>query len=141
MPFLLGFKGLSYYVFDYDFGELLTVTVLAAIALAALLLENDYLVTFHEGILNLANNFSALYGGCAYLHIAVNVGEEYVVELQGVAFLDAFDVLDIQETVLLGLELLSFDFYDNVHLNAVFKYVSPRGGRSSASLCRPAAAR
>ncbi len=92
------------------------MAVLATIALAALLLEDNHLVTFHEGTLNLANYFCPFYGGRAYLHGTVGVNEKNAVELDGLPFLALVaEIVYIQVLAGFRLELLSLDFYDSVH--------------------------
>lgn len=110
-------RGLSYYVFDHNFGELLAMAVFAAIALATLLLEDNHFVTLYERLFNLTYNFSALYQGCAYFYLSIYVAQQHAVKLHLCAFFSVFDVLDIQIAVFLCLELLSLDLNDYVHLN------------------------
>ncbi len=103
------------------------MAVFAAIAFAASFLENDHFFTFHEGTFNLANYFCTFYGGCANLHCAVSVYQENTVKLNGFTlFLVVAEVVDIQELAGFGLELLSLNFYDNVHL-LIFTVVTPAG--------------
>ena len=109
--------GLSNYVFDHYLGEALAMAVFAAIAFATFLLENDHFVTFHEGTFNLANYFCPFYGGSANLHCAVGINQKNAVKLNGFTlFLLVAEVVNIQELALFSLELLSLNFYDNVHL-------------------------
>lgn len=94
------------------------MTVLAAIALAALLLENDYLVALHEGFGDFAYYFGSFYGRSAYLNGTVGVYEQNAVKLYCLAFLHLVaEIVNIQEAVLFCLELLALNFYDNVHYN------------------------
>lgn len=94
------------------------MTVLATIALAALLLENDYLVALHEGVGDFAYYFGSFNGRCAYLNGTVGVNEQNAVKLYGLAFLHLVaEIVNIQEAVLFCLELLALNFYDNVHYN------------------------
>ncbi len=93
------------------------MTVFATIAFAALLLEDDHLLTLHEGLEHLAGDFRTFYGRCAYCYSAVGVQKEHFVENYGLTLLHFIaEVVDIQIFALFGLELLSFDFYDSVHL-------------------------
>lgn len=116
--FFLIFKGLSDYVFNNNFGEILAMAVLATIAFAAFLLEHDHLVTFYEGFLYLAYYFCALYEGCADLYGTIGVNEQHTVKFYRLSVLDfVAEVVYIQEAVLFCLELLTLNFYDNVHYN------------------------
>ena len=109
-------KQSGYNVFDDNLCEILTVTVFAAVTFAAFFLEDNHFVALDEGFLYLAYYFSAFYCRSTYFNSAVHVGKEYAVELDAVAFLYIFTkVVNIQKTVFFCLELLSLDFYDNVH--------------------------
>lgn len=93
------------------------MTVFAAIAFATFLLENDDFFTFYEGSGYLANNFSSFNGGSADFDITVGVCEENAVKFNRIAFFDGIaEIVYIQELAGFGLELLSLDFYDSVHL-------------------------
>ena len=93
------------------------MTVLAAIALATLLLEDDYLVTLYKRSEHLANDFGTLKCGSTPLNFIVGFGEENTVKLYCVTFFERVaEIVNIQELVGFGLELLSLDFYDSVHL-------------------------
>lgn len=95
------------------------MAVFAAIAFATLLLEDDHFVTFHERGSNLANYFCTFNGGCADLNGTIGVNEQNAVEFNRLAFLDFFaEVVYIQEAVLFSFELLTLNFYDNVHYNS-----------------------
>ncbi len=94
------------------------MTVLATIAFAALLLENDHLVALHEGFGDFAYYFCSFNGRSAYLDGTVGVYEENAVKLYGLAFLYLVaEIVNIQEAVLFCLELLALNFYNNVHYN------------------------
>ena len=69
---------------NFDFGKTLTVTVLHAVALAALLLENDYLVAFlmaqHRSVdLGVQNRR-------AYGYVAFLFDQEDLIETEAIAF-------------------------------------------------------
>ncbi len=118
--FYLRFLGLCNYVFDHDLREVLAMAVETTIAFATFLLEDDYLVAFYEGTFYLANYFGSLYGGSAYLDGTVGVYEQDAVEYDlFTLFLLVAEIVYIQELSGLGLELLSFDFYDCVHLKCI----------------------
>ena len=105
------------------------MTVLATIAFAAFLLEDDHLVALHEGLSDFANYFGSFNGRSAYLNGTVGIYEKHAVELYCVALLYlAAEMMNIQEAVLFGFELLALNFYDNVHYNIVIIKVRPSGG-------------
>ncbi len=105
------------------------MSVFATIAFAAFLLENDNFVAFEEGGFNLfatavislvgsyfANYLCAFNGGCAYFDGAVIVNEKNPVKLYGLSGLYLVpEIVNIQEAALFCLELLTLNFYDNVH--------------------------
>lgn len=104
-------------VFDDDFGEVLAMSVFAAIAFAAFLFEDNHFIAFYERFLYFADNFCPFDERCAYFDSAVDVGKENAVELYSVAFVHFFtQVVHIEKAVFFGFELLALDFYDNVHL-------------------------
>ena len=107
---------LSYHFLDNHLGEFLTVAVFAAIAFAAFFLEHNHFVALDERFLDGADYFGAFNGGSADLNVAIVVGEKNVVELYGVtvSYIVA-EVVHIEVAVLFCLELLAFDFYNNVH--------------------------
>ena len=111
--FLFGLSGYDF--LDHHFGELLTVTVQAAVTLAATLFEHEHLVTLYEGLQHFTLDFCAIYGGGADGYIAVYVKQQYFVKVYGIALLHVAEMMNIQELAFFGLELLSFDFYDCVH--------------------------
>ncbi len=93
------------------------MAVETAIALAAFLLEDDHVFTFHEGSLYLANNLCAFDGRRANLNGTVGIHEQDTVKLYRVTFLALVaEIVDIQLLALLGTELLSLNFYNCVHL-------------------------
>lgn len=93
------------------------MTVLTTIALATLLLKDDYLVTLHERCEHLANDLGTLKCRGTYLNFIVGFGEEHTVKFYGVSFFERVaEIVNIQELVGLCLELLSLDLYDSVHL-------------------------
>ena len=101
------------------------MTVLATVVVATFLLENDNFIAFYEGTLYLANNFCPFYGGRAYFHGTVGISEEYAVEFDFVTFFYLLtEIVDIQKFVFFSFELLSLDFYDNVHLLLIIKMLT-----------------
>lgn len=93
------------------------MAVFATIAFATFLLEYNHLFAFYKGSGDFAYDFGAFYCGSTYFNIAVDVGEQNAVEFNLVAFIDVFtEIVNVQELVFFSFELLSLDFYDNVHL-------------------------
>lgn len=113
------------------------MTVLAAIAFATFLLENDYFVALNKRFHNLGVHFASFYGGCTDFHVAVGVQQEDFVESNGIAFLYIADVVDIQKLAGFGLELQSLDFYDSVHFVVFCALVYPLGGLRREALKQP----
>ena len=73
---------LSDYLFNFNFRVLLTVTVLHAIALAALLLEDDDLVALDERFHDFYYYFRTFYGWCTYCDCALVIDEQHLVRLK-----------------------------------------------------------
>lgn len=93
------------------------MSVFTAIAFATFFLENDYFVTFYEGNEHLAIYFCAFNGRHSDFYIAVGIYEKHFVESNCVAlFYFVAEMVDIKEFTFFSLKLLSFDFYDSVHL-------------------------
>ncbi len=106
----------GYDVLNQNLGELLAMTVLAAIALAALLLEYDHLLALHEGQKHFAIHLCSFYGRSTDLYVAVGINEEHFVEGYSVAFLELVaEMVHIQKLAFFGFELLALDFYNSVH--------------------------
>lgn len=94
------------------------MAVQTAITFAALFLEDKHLVTFYERLENLAAHFGALYCGHTDFNITVGIEKENFLKLYCISGLHLVaKVMNIQILAFLGLELLSFDFYDSVHAN------------------------
>ena len=93
------------------------MAVFAAIAFAALLLEDDYLIALHEGNGYFAYYLYSFNGRSTDLNVTVGVYEENAVKLYGLTlFLVIAEIVNIQELAGLSLELLSLNFYNCVHL-------------------------
>ena len=95
--------------------EQLAMAVFAAIALAALFLEDDDMFTLEHGGQYLAYYLCTVNCGCAYFYVTVGINEQHVAEFYCIALLGVAEVLNIQILACFGLELLSFDFYNCVH--------------------------
>ena len=132
MLFLLD---LSDYRLDFYFSELLTMTVALTRVLATLHLENDDLVTLYEWVHYFTHYFCSIYGGSTYLHCTVSIYEQYLVKFNSLACLNILDVVHEELLALLGLELLTLNFYNCVHF-AFYLYLGffPRGGIRSYTL-------
>lgn len=105
------------------------MAILAAIALAALLLEDDYFFALHEGCEHLAYHLGSVEHGGAYLYgVVIGLSEENAVKLYSVSFFSCIaEIVNIQELLRLCLELLSLDFYNCVHLLMIVLQVIPSG--------------
>lgn len=92
------------------------MTVLTAIAFAAFLLEHDYLFALYKGSEYFTYHFGAFYCRCANLNVTIGISEEYTVKFHCVTFFNGFaEIMNIQELLGFGLELLSLNFYNCVH--------------------------
>lgn len=117
-----------------DLGELLTVTVLLLVALAATFFEDDDLVALYEGDEHFGLHLSAADGGGADGDLALVVDEEDLVELYAVTLVFLGEVVDEEFSVLLDFELLTSNFNDCVHSVRYVKRLrlqaaGPDGGR------------
>ena len=98
------------------------MAVFAAIAFATFFLENDHFFTFYERGCHFANYFCSFNDWSTDFHGTIGISEEYTVELDCVAFFDLLsEVVDIQKFACFGFELLSLNFYDNVHFCLLLK--------------------
>lgn len=117
VPLSLRFRGLSNYVFNHNFGEILAMAVFTTIAFATLFLENDHFITFYEGTFYLANYFCSFNNGSTYFYFTVNIGKKNTVENDFLLFFNVVaEEVNIQELTFFSFELLSLNFYDYVHL-------------------------
>ena len=93
------------------------MTVFAAIAFATFLLEDDHFLTLYEGLENFAIHFSSFNGRSTDFNVAVGIEKKHFVESNSVAlFYFIAEVVDIKVFTFFSFKLLSFDFYDSVHL-------------------------
>ncbi len=106
---------LAYDCFYLNLCELLTVTVLLLIVLAALLVEDDYLVALYERSLYFGNDLGALYGGSANGDCSFVVNKKHVLKLYFLSGLSAREVMDEHRLVGLNLELLTLNLNNSVH--------------------------
>ena len=91
------------------------MAVLHAIAFATFFLKNNHFVALNKSFFDFANHFGSLNGGNAYLNCAVCIDEQHTVELNSLAVFGIVKVMNIQKSACFSLELLSLNFYDNVH--------------------------
>ena len=93
------------------------MAVFAAIAFATFFLENDHFVSLDEGKNNLSVHFCAFNGRHTDFNVAVGIDKKNFVERDRVAFLELFaEMVDIQIFSFFNFKLLSFYFYNCVHL-------------------------
>ena len=89
------------------------MTVALLIARSTLLLKyQDFVVL--EVLQNLALYAGAFYNRCAYFNLTAVLYEQDLVETQGRVYL-ALKTVNIEFPTFLSLELLTCDFYYNVH--------------------------
>ena len=91
------------------------MTVLLAIVLTTLHLEDDNLVALYERVHYFYYNFCTINSRCAYCDCALVVYEEHFVILNSLACFGIFDVVYEELLALFHLELLTVNFYDCVH--------------------------
>lgn len=92
------------------------MAVFATVAFAAFLLEDNHLLTLHEGKEHLTVYFRTFNGRCADLYVAVGIQKKHFVESDCIALLYFLtEKMNIQIFALFGFELLSLDFYNCVH--------------------------
>ena len=94
----------------------MAVTIQLAVTFAALLVENEHLVTLYEGIDYFAYYLSAFNYGSAYSNLTIVVYQQHLFKFNS---LTAFCVLNVVYEELLAffhLELLTVNLYDCVHL-------------------------
>lgn len=91
------------------------MTILLAIVLAALHLEDDHLVTLDEGVHNFYYYFCTIYCGCTDSDCSIVVYEQYLVELNSLTSFSILDVMNEELLALFCLELLTVNFYNCVH--------------------------
>ena len=112
---MLFLPDLSDYRLDFYFSELLTMTVAATRILTALHLEDDDLVTLHQRVHYFTYYLCSLYGRSTYLHCTVSIYEQHLVKFNSLTSLGILDVVHEELLALLGLELLTLNFYNCVH--------------------------
>mgnify|MGYP004448590083 CR=1 FL=1 len=86
-----------------------------AIALAALLVEDEHLVALHQGREHFTNYLCARYSGSANGDSTVLVDEENLVKFNSLTSFCSLDVVDEELLALLNLELLTVNLNDCVH--------------------------
>ena len=105
------------------------MTVALARVLATLHLEDNHLVALNERVNNFTNYLCSIYGGSTNLYCAVSIYEQHFLKFNSLASLGILNVVDEELLALLGLELLTLNFYNCVHCFFVcILGVFPRGG-------------
>ena len=96
------------------------MTIQLTIALAALLVEHEHLVTLYQGSNYLGYNLGTLNLGGTYGDGTVVVYQQHSLELNSLASLSTLNV--VHEEFLAGFrtELLTVNLYDCVHLFILF---------------------
>ena len=106
---------LSDYLFNFYLRVLLAVTILHAIALAALLLEDDNLLTLDECVHDFYYYLGTIYSRCTDCDCALIVDEQHFVEFNSLAGFCVLDTIHEKLRTLLNLKLLTVNFYNCVH--------------------------
>ena len=91
------------------------MTIELAIALAALLVEDQDLVALDQRRDDFAHDLSSGYDGRTYGDSTILVHEEDLIKLYYCATFCTLDVVDEKATALLYVELLALNVYDDVH--------------------------
>lgn len=108
------------------------MTILFVVAFSAFFLEDNHLVTFEVGE-NFTNNFGTFNSGFTHFDLTIGVDQQYFFKFHHSATF-GFQAVNIQPHASFGLELLSCDFYDCVHLVMRFKLYSGRWVACAAPL-------
>ena len=93
----------------------MTVAIELAVALTALLVEDEHLVALYEGAYYFAYYLCAFNCGRADADCAVFLDEENLVELNSLSSLSGLDMVYEELLALLNLKLLTVNLYDCVH--------------------------
>lgn len=93
------------------------MTVELAQTFSSLLVEYENLVTLDELRSDLAYNLCTLYCWSTYCYCTLILNEEHLLEFYCVTILSILDVVNVQLLASLYSVLLTFDFYNCVHLN------------------------
>ena len=109
------FLVLRHYLFDFYFCELAAVSVLLTIVLAALHLEDDYLVTLYQRVHNFNYYLCSTYSRGTNCDSSVVVNEQNLVKFNSLTSLSIFQAIDEELLALLNFELLTVNFYNCVH--------------------------
>ena len=106
---------LSDYLFNFYLCELGAVTILLAIVLATLHLENDDLVTLNKRIHYFYYYLGTFYSWCTHCDNSFFIYEEYLVKLNGLALFGILQTVYKEFLALFNLELLTVNLYNCVH--------------------------
>ncbi len=93
------------------------MTVFTTIAFTTFFLENNHLLTLYKGNEHFTIHFCTFNGRSTDFNVAVGLNKKHLVESDSVTFFHFFaEMMDIKVLTFFSLKLLSFDFYDSVHL-------------------------
>jgi len=92
------------------------MTVALTGVLAALHLEDNHLVALNKRVHNFTYYLCPVYGGSTYRHCTVSIYEQHLVKFNSLACLSILNMMHKELLALLGLELLTLNFYNCVHL-------------------------
>ena len=92
------------------------MTILYAIVLATLHLENDDFVTFYKRVNNLYYYFRTTYRRCTDFYCAIVVNEQYFVKFNSLSCFCIFNVMYEKLFAFFCFKLLTVNFYNCVHI-------------------------
>lgn len=102
------------------------MTIAFAVTFSSFLFEDNNSFTFYETFLSvsvvrydLANNFCSIYGRSTYSNCTVFIDEQHSFEFENCTVFSS-QVVNEQFLTCFGFELLSLNFYNNVHLLIIF---------------------
>ena len=102
-------------MFDFNLCELCALTVLLAIVLSALHLEDDDLVTLYKRLNHFTYYLCTAHGGCTYLYCAFFVNEQHLLEFNSLTLFRVANVVNKELFALFCLKLLTVNLYNCVH--------------------------
>ena len=98
------------------------MTIALARVLATLHLKDNHLLALDERVQHFTHYFCTLYGGGTNLDCTVSIYEQYFVKFNSLACLYILDVVHEELLTLLGLKLLTLNFYNCVHFAFLFVF-------------------
>ncbi len=115
-------SSLSDYLFYFNLSELLAMTVLFAIVLATLHLEDNHFLALYKRIHYFYNYFCTFNYGCSYCDSIAVLYEQHSVKLNSLACLNVLQAVYEELLALFYLELLAFNFNNCVHFCLLYGY-------------------